>query len=98
MVRPTTESYCPIREYYHRVTRLASYEPKQPADRAVIPGYAITRSALPDNYMKVTAAGYAGLCCRYILLPVAPQACFGISPYIQTGLDFQWQGNGRRLW
>ena len=37
----------------------------------MIPGYAITRSALPDNYMKVTVTGYAGLSCRCILLPVA---------------------------
>ena len=31
------------------------------------PGYDITRSALPDNYMKVTVTAYAGMSCRYIL-------------------------------
>ena len=30
---------------------------------SMTPGSATTRSTLPSNYMKVTTAGYAGLCC-----------------------------------
>ena len=33
---------------------------------SMTPGSATTRSALPSNYMKVTTAGYAALCCSYI--------------------------------
>ena len=66
------------------------------------PGNAITCSALPDNYMKVTVTGYAGLSCRYILLPVAaPQACvrYPKDRPTQPGYsDYRQQINRWRHW
>jgi hypothetical protein len=67
---------------------------------SIILGSAITRSALPRNYMKVTTAGYVSMCCSYTAVPQALHINLCTECTVdqcETRVAYSWR-NERRLW